>query len=1060
MKNKLDLSEKLKKMINKFKQPLIGTLLMTSGFLGNGHWVYSQGGTPGETPSPEENSVSVVLVENTDLDSSSHRLHFPLLITKGKGFRIKCQTQADEEKVIRGLGFVSMPSTVMDALSDTVMNARPEDQPLLCPHATNYKIKLYRHNPGTGEQFYLHFPTNFNERSYGDALYVAGCSGILEGLKLNVSQAIAADPTPFFPESIYKIDCVSGAPITAVPKTFNEWCMKKDLTPDQLKTVNALLNYTPVGSAALNNDLKCKEAETFLNSLTAMNLGHQQLVDLQPLSSIKNLTQLILSNNKIVDLGPLSGLRALTMLNLGQNKIQNVSSLAGLIQLTDLNLSGNLIVDVRPLSSIASLKKLNLSSNGLIDLSLPSVSYLTSLKELNLSKNRIVNPSPLSELSSLEKLDLSYNQIDSISSLSELKTTVNILLEGNPLNTDTFEEFCAVRRSESNSIGHTVRELIAASKETSCHGAASVLDSAALLNLEGKGIVDITPLKFFTNLRELNLAKNSIENLSTLSGLTQLNRVFLSQNNIRNVDPLLPLLSLTELEVKGNPIEMKTFASWCVLKEKRDFVLENDALTVEALLNVEGRKNCVEADRHLNALLKMKIKNAGLKSLKPLSAFKQLISLDLDKNDLTDLTPLKDLNNLVHLYLSQNPNLTNLGPLSQLSKLEVLTVRQAKVKDLLPLKNLFNLKILHLDINQVETLAALSEIKGLSNLTVSQNPLQNLNSINSMTGLKELNISNTSVRYIQNLGDLPSLETVIMANVNVIYSSYNDYCLVSKFYPSLLSDKLNTIKGIEEVMAAANVDVKKCSAANEWSKTLTSLTMNSKSLSNIEPLAFFPALTGLSLYDNQISNIYPLANLGQLQFLNLTKNRVADLGGLRNLQQLKKIYLNENNIVETEPISRLPQLERLILFKNNITNPSVLGSLPQIKVLDLRENKIHSLDGISYLISVAQGRGALDPNKPVGVYLKSNTVCNYNFVYTALPGTVADRIVEGHERVNKMNQVKARACSEIPPKEFTIIDHIRPIDIRPIRVTPITPIRPIGPRPFVRPIGGIIGGNS
>ena len=77
----------------------------------------------------------VVLFEDPAL--SADRLHYPLLISAGRGYRMRCASQEDEEAVIRGLGFTTVPAQILTAVDADIIAADPTSNPLLCPSAAD-----------------------------------------------------------------------------------------------------------------------------------------------------------------------------------------------------------------------------------------------------------------------------------------------------------------------------------------------------------------------------------------------------------------------------------------------------------------------------------------------------------------------------------------------------------------------------------------------------------------------------------------------------------------------------------------------------------------------------------------------------------------------------------------------------------------------------------------------------------------------------------------------------------------------------------------------------------
>lgn len=131
----------------------------------------------------------------------------------------------------------------------------------------------------------------------------------------------------------------------------------------------------------------------YLNNLTYLDLGRNQISDISILSGLTNLEIIFLEDNQITDINALSGLTNLTFLWLEENQISNISPLSGLAKLEDLDLWGNEITNISALAN------------------------LTNLTSLWLGENQISDISPLNGLNNLEILDLKHNQIRDISAL-------------------------------------------------------------------------------------------------------------------------------------------------------------------------------------------------------------------------------------------------------------------------------------------------------------------------------------------------------------------------------------------------------------------------------------------------------------------------------------------------------------------------------------------------------------------------------------------------------------------------------------------------------------------
>jgi internalin A len=370
----------------------------------------------------------IVLFEDPTLNAS--RLHYPLLISEERGYRIRCDEQTEEQAIVRGLGFGSVPSEIRTAVDPEIVAAAPAANPLLCPTSDRYPIKVFAHDGGEGLTYYLQFPTDFGSTTFSDRLYIPGCAALAEGLKLNLAAAINADPTPFFPGRIHTIACLSGTPLVDRLDTFAKWCIKDFLDIPPAVTLEALLALTPEGVAAQGDPAACARAQEFLMSSTTLDLAGQRLTNLEPLATLPHLTSLSLAGNEITDTSALANLTALTFLDLSHNRVTNINALALLKNLTEAELGSNQIEDLRPLASARALTRLGLADNQIADTS--TLRFLQELTTLNLSRNRIDDARPLKVLTKLTDLNLRRNRLGTVQSVNDV-LQYKPSLDGNPV---------------------------------------------------------------------------------------------------------------------------------------------------------------------------------------------------------------------------------------------------------------------------------------------------------------------------------------------------------------------------------------------------------------------------------------------------------------------------------------------------------------------------------------------------------------------------------------------------------------------------------------------------
>ncbi|MER9651439.1 leucine-rich repeat domain-containing protein [Mesorhizobium sp. M0199] len=860
----------------------------------------------------------VVLLENTDGDV---RLNYPVLISNGRGYRIRCAAQVDEEKVIQGLGFVLAPSDVLSPVDPAIVASKPFDNPLLCPNGPNYAIKTFAAVGTAGPVYYLQFPTDLGSTSYTDRLYVPSCTGLVSALRLDLTQALNADPTPFFAGKIHKIDGLNCVPITVAPASFADWCMKGDRTPAETAAVMALLDSTPGGTAALGNPPACASAQSFLTSVISLDLAGFGLTNLDPLSVFPNLTSLSLAGNGISDIAPLAKMTALTFLDLSNNQITKLTALTPLTALTSLDLSHNAIANVRPLSSNRALTTLNLGNNKLSDIA--PLRFLQVLTNLNLADNQLTAASvaPLSALGVLKRLDLTNNKIESLEGLGQFTDSTEIILAGNPVVGTTslgFSDVCVLHRGDATPFGFTIRAMLALTASQSCEVAGATLNSTPSIDLSNKQISDLRPIALLNNLTSLNLSSNAIVDVSPLTDLTGLSVLNLAGNSIVKAAPLTELQSLTSLDLTGNPVDVTDFHDACLARSYAAGMLsDTQRAEINALITLAGQDKCSRAATLLGSMSTVTLQNIGLKTVDYFSIFENAHRLDLRDNALTDVSHLAALPRLTNLNLAQN---------------------------------------------QLTSLASLTALRGLESLIVDNNPISSLNGVQALGRLQNLQISGTAINNIGLLISLPLLKQAQLRNLTINYGGMEEYCLVHKLDTLALGEVRPFMLALEPRLAAAAVNPADCDAVGAWARNLDSLSLNQLNLTSIEPIRFFSNLRQLYVSENRIRDAEPLRGLRRLEALSMASNQLQDIPTLQS-DIIKALDFFKNNVVEVSSLQSHTSLQWLRLDNNHIRDSRPLAGLTQLTYLDLRFNQIATGEAVGEIF-------------PLNPYLKGNPVCN------------------------------------------------------------------------------------
>ncbi|MEG4817523.1 DUF6745 domain-containing protein [Microcoleus sp. K5-D4] len=149
-------------------------------------------------------------------------------------------------------------------------------------------------------------------------------------------------------------------------------------------------------------------------------------------------------------------------------------------------------------------------------------------------------------------------------------------------------------------------------------------------------------------------------------------------------------------EPQQNPAEFSSFSDWCLHK---DSLSKEARSTVEVLLKKAGTSDINEANRILSS-----------KSY-----------LNLDRNQISDITPLQFLTGLTYLSLGYN-QISDITPLQFLTGLTYLWLENNLISDITPLQSCAGLTHLNLENNLISDLTPLQSCPGLMKVRVSFTP--------------------------------------------------------------------------------------------------------------------------------------------------------------------------------------------------------------------------------------------------------------------------------------------------------------------------------------------------
>jgi Leucine-rich repeat (LRR) protein len=213
------------------------------------------------------------------------------------------------------------------------------------------------------------------------------------------------------------------------------------------------------------------------------------------------------------------------------------------------------------------------------------------------------------------------------------------------------------------------------------------------------------------------------------------------------------LLWLTHLEAEGQGISNLEGIQYCPRAGTLD--LDRNQIVDLSLL----------AD--LTNLYSLSLSENPIVDLSPLLGLPNLYDLFLDGNQIVDLSLLADLTNLERLSLDGN-QIIDLSPLSALTSLRNLSLSENQIVDLSPLSALTNLETLFLDGNQIVDLSPLSALTKLENLFLSENQIVDLSPLSALTNLEILLLSENQIVDLSPLSTLTNLEILSLDGNQIV----------------------------------------------------------------------------------------------------------------------------------------------------------------------------------------------------------------------------------------------------------------------------------------------------
>ena len=266
------------------------------------------------------------------------------------------------------------------------------------------------------------------------------------------------------------------------------------------------------------------------------------------------------------------------------------------------------------------------------------------------------------------------------------------------------------------------------------------------LELDGKDIHDIAGIDKFASLEELIINNNQISSINVLYTLKGLTYLDLSHNCITNINGINVLTELKHLDLYDNIIR--------------------DLNGLENMSNLE----------YLNLGDNNEVNTSEITNIQKLSTLPNLTYFNFSRNNTPEIINyVNSMLNIVSLNIQGN-NISNIVNLSNLTNIKELYLNSNSITDISSLASLVNMEVLYLNNNSIQSLEGIFENNELIFTKLKKLHIYNL---------KNINKNSNEIAYLKGLSKAKSIELgyeIIYDNVEphtdsngINYITYDDF---------------------------------------------------------------------------------------------------------------------------------------------------------------------------------------------------------------------------------------------------------------------------------------------
>ena len=366
----------------------------------------------------------------------------------------------------------------------------------------------------------------------------------------------------------------------------------------------------------------------------------------------------------------------------------------------------------------------------------------------------------------------------------------------------------------------------------------------------------------------------------------------------------------------------------------------------------------------LLTLTNLNASRRNVRSVDGLEAARNLVSLDLQINRLTNFSLPGGLTKLTALDVSVNP-LANFFLPNGLTNLTTLTLESAELTNLTLPADLTRLNSLDLFGNRFTSFTALSNLTSLVFLDLSFNSFTNFSFPRGLTNLTTFLIKGNSLTNITLPGDLTALNDLFLDQNQLgsftVPAGLTNLLVLNLFFNQLTnldlpSDLRNLLALDLDFNRFTSLDLPsnlaRLSALHLRANLITSfilpaeltglsyLDISANPLTNITLPAGLSRLTTLRLSENKLTNLALPVGMTNLVGLNLTENQLTNLVLPPDLHRLESLDVGGNQLISLALPAGLTNLVGLFFVGNQLTTVTLPPDMTQLIALGFLANPL------------------------------------------------------------------------------------------------------------------------